>query len=137
MHVPTALIFLIAAAPLPPAPVETLKGHEGAVTALVFSPSGDRLLSVSEDGQALVWDVKSRKIVHRCLHKDEQLFAAAWRPDGKQFATAGEGGVVRVWEVEGNKLVAEYKRHKGPLAALAFSPDGNLLASDQNRIVRM
>ncbi len=129
MSIPVALIFLVAGAPVPAAPVETLKGHEGAITLLVFSPNGDHLLSVAEDGQALVWDVKKREIVHRCPQKDEKLFAAAWRPDGKQFAVAGEGGVVRVWEVGGKNPEAEYKGHKGPVTALAFSPDEKVLAS--------
>lgn len=129
MCITAALLVLIAAAPLPAAPVETLEGHEGVVTALAFSPNGDRLLSVAEDGWALVWDVKTRKIVHRCLQKDEKLYAVAWRPDGAQFATAGESGVVRTWEVGGKKPVAEHKGHIGPVAALAFSPDGKTLVS--------
>src|SRR5439155_14768687 len=35
----------------------TLSGHRGAVQAVSFSPDGKRLLSQSEDGTALVWDV--------------------------------------------------------------------------------
>lgn len=120
---------LLIASELRAAPVATLEGHEGEVTAMAFSPKGDHLLSVGEDGLALVWDVKTQKIVHRSQHKDEKLFAAAWRPDGKQFAVAGEYGVVRVWEVGGKKPVAEYKGHKGPVLSLAFSPNGKFLAS--------
>jgi WD40 repeat protein len=35
----------------------TLAGHRGPIRSLVFSRSGDRLLSASDDGTALVWDV--------------------------------------------------------------------------------
>jgi WD40 repeat protein len=129
MRVSAALLVLVATAQLRAAPGETLDGHEGVVTALAFSPDGDRLISVGEDGRALVWDVKTRKVVHRSVQKDEKLYAVAWRPDGAQFATAGESGVVRVWEVGGDKPVAEHKGHMGPVAALAYSPDGKVLAS--------
>jgi WD40 repeat protein len=39
--------------------VKTLTGHEGPVTALAFA--GGRMLSVSRDGTALVWDVSGVK----------------------------------------------------------------------------
>jgi WD40 repeat protein len=124
-----ALLVLSLTAPVLAGPVRTLEGHEGPVTALAFSPNGDRLLSVAEDGKALVWDVNTGKIVHSCPQRDEKLFAAAWRSDGRCFATAGEGGVVRVWKLGDEKPTAEYRGHKGPVLALAFSPDGKVLAS--------
>jgi WD40 repeat protein len=129
MRILTSLLVLVTVSALRAAPAVTLEGHEEVVTALAFSPKGDRLLSVGEDGWALVWDLKTGKIIHRCLHKDEKLFAVAWHPDGSKFAVAGEGGAVRVWELGGKRPAAEYRGHRGAVAALAFSPDGKLLAS--------
>ena len=34
-----------------------VKAHRGSISALAFSPDGQRLLSASEDATALVWDV--------------------------------------------------------------------------------
>src|SRR5262249_19803623 len=129
VRISAALLVLIATTLLKAAPAEKLEGHESEVTALAFSPKGDRLPSVAEDGRALVWDVKTRKVAHRCPKRDEKLYAVAWRPDGARFAVAGEGGVIRVWAVGGEKPVAVHKGHIGPVTALAFSPDGKVLAS--------
>ena len=36
-----------------------IEAHRGPITALAFSPEGSRLISASEDGTALIWDVRS------------------------------------------------------------------------------
>ncbi len=38
-----------------------VKAHRGEISALAFSPDGQRLLSASEDATALVWDVAALK----------------------------------------------------------------------------
>jgi WD40 repeat protein len=35
-----------------------IEAHRGPITALAFSPDGSRLISASEDGTALIWDVR-------------------------------------------------------------------------------
>ncbi|KAF8834765.1 WD40 repeat-like protein [Paxillus ammoniavirescens] len=37
-------------------PIWPLEGHTGSVTALAFSPGGDRLASGSEDGSIIIWE---------------------------------------------------------------------------------
>ena len=38
-----------------------VKAHRAEISALTFSPDGRRLVSASEDGTALVWDVTARQ----------------------------------------------------------------------------
>lgn len=40
-----------------------LKGHEGGVVSLLFTPDGKQMISGSRDTTALVWDVASRRAV--------------------------------------------------------------------------
>ncbi|WP_296700852.1 AAA family ATPase [Thiocapsa sp. UBA6158] len=43
----------------PPVRIRTLRGHEGRVRRVAFSPSADRLASAGHDGTARVWNLSS------------------------------------------------------------------------------
>lgn len=40
---------------------DTLKGHKADVTGLQFVPGSDTLVSIGEDSQVIVWEIKNRK----------------------------------------------------------------------------
>lgn len=50
-------------------PIAVLRGHEGAVSDLAFSPDGTRLVSVSNDGTGLVWDVAALSRTRRTVDR--------------------------------------------------------------------
>lgn len=65
-----------------------LRGHEGQVEQLRFDPArqgGDRVLSVSVDKTAKVWDVRSGKCASTIDIK-ESGYVACWSPSGKHLA---------------------------------------------------
>ena len=101
----------------------SLRGHTGRVTGLSFDPSGNVLLSTSNDGTARLWrlDGDRRPIEVLVLrgHKDgvgSGVFAA----NGTAVVTAGDDGRVRVWRPRWTVIE---KRLAGA-ASVAFTPDG-------------
>ena len=71
----------------------TVEAHAGDVRSLAFSPDGDRLLSLAEDGPALLWvfDDDLESVPVRC--PVTLPGAAAWSPDGRWVAVGGQGEV--------------------------------------------
>lgn len=93
----------------PLAPMQELKGHEGAVTSLDALPHGlPQLLSGSVDGSVRLWSVESGELIRKLDHGGS-VTAVAVRPDGKRIASAGLDQVARLWDAEKGELVAELK----------------------------
>ncbi|HBL28474.1 MAG TPA: hypothetical protein DD490_16700, partial [Acidobacteria bacterium] len=102
-----------------------------AVTALAFSPSGERLAAGDEYGSVRLWDVASSELTAFELPDEEQprdrrIEAIAFSPDSRWLAYTGRGGTVRVRD-----LVAGRKRLDATLSGgqdLAFHGNRLLVA---------
>ncbi|HEX8199472.1 MAG TPA: WD40 repeat domain-containing protein, partial [Isosphaeraceae bacterium] len=84
-----------------PGPVPT--GHIDTVTCLAFSPDGKSLVSGSNDGRVLIWDVNRRTVVGELAGHNRPVNALAVTPDGRFVLTAGADGVLRIFDFAGRK----------------------------------
>jgi WD40 repeat protein len=100
----------------------SLRGHTGRVTSLSFDPSGNVLLSTSNDATARLWrlDAERRPIEVLVLrgHKDG-VGSGVFASGGNTVVTAGDDARVRVWRPRWTVI-------EKPLAgatSVAFTPD--------------
>ena len=131
--------------------IAELTEHQSLITTVVFSPSGEHLVSGDTDGKLVVWRFQSWEKQHAFIAHARPFRTAAFHPNGKQFATT-DGGSIFLWDVtSGEQLgspsvdstfVALYKggmrqiqrqtqsRNKPSrnLHSITFSPCGTLLA---------
>jgi serine/threonine protein kinase len=98
-------------------------GHKKDVKAALVA--GGRLVTVSADGNAHVWQLQE-KTPARVLNHPRPLTAAALTVDGNLLATGGEDAVVYLWETNGRQL-GNVGRFPSAIHALAFSADGKYL----------
>ncbi|GAA5916680.1 hypothetical protein JCM6882_002264 [Rhodosporidiobolus microsporus] len=80
--------------------IDILAGHEGPVSALAFSPLGDRLVSASWDKSIRVWDVYGRSSAVEPFQLKADALALAFRPDGKEVAVSTLDGQISFWDVQ-------------------------------------
>ena len=79
-----------------PAPVATLEGHEGPVTAVDFLYNGDVLISVSMDGNAMLWDVDTKSHIET-IKTGSPIGVMRSSPNGYLFAVANEDRKLWLW----------------------------------------
>ena len=114
-----------------------LNAHGGAVSAIAFSPDGNRIVSagpvafsplaVNRDWAAIVWDLPT--VAQQALLTGHQALVRAlvYHPDGNEIVTGADDGTLRFWDA--NSGAATSSMNMGaPITALGFSADGAMLA---------
>ncbi|MQM02606.1 hypothetical protein Taro_035374 [Colocasia esculenta] len=104
-----------------------LLGHGGCVNTVHFNPSGDLLLSGSDDEQIIFWNwaAKSKKFAYHSGHS-ENVFQARVMPfsDDRTVITSAADGQVRLGQIAENGDVNTKRlgKHRGRVHKLAIEP---------------
>ena len=110
------------------APVTEVNSQEGMMHFCVdFHPDGQRLLTTSADGTAILCNLHGELLRIFEGHQKE-VYRARFSPDGNMIATASADGTARLWNLEGETLVT-FEDHTDPVAQVSFSPNGELIAT--------
>jgi len=111
------------------ASTDPLTGHEGAVMMGAFTPDGRRVITVSSDLTARMWDVTTGAELRQYAQHTGPLYSLAISADGRTLVTTAQDNTLRAWDVPLNDPVRTFKQHDKPVRGLVISPDGQTLLS--------
>jgi WD40 repeat protein len=115
--------------------VDSLRGHEGTVLNISFSPDSSKVVTACEDGKLRIFSAPGWKLLQTLTGHNGPVHWAEFSPDGKWLVSVGEDKTARVWSVEDGKLQQMLEESKEPLLTVSFSPDGEYLAASSEKVV--
>ncbi len=113
--------------------LRTIRGHDGLVIGIDYSPDGKHLLSFGEDGTLRIWDVATGAVVRTLGEHNANVAAAIYSPDASQVASCNRDGTLRLWDAQSGREVWVVRRPSGTANVLAFSQDGHYIAYGGDR----
>jgi WD40 repeat protein/tRNA A-37 threonylcarbamoyl transferase component Bud32 len=107
----------------------TLRGHEGEVYCVAFSPDGQTLATGGQDRTVKLWQCGSWQVRATLRGHGGSVRALAFSLDGRLLATASEDHTVKLWDPVGGTEQATLLGPADAVLTVAFSPDGKALVA--------
>src|SRR6266480_3576779 len=89
-----------------------------------FSPDRQRVVFVSKDQSAQVWDAATQQAFVKPMQHKGGVLSAQFSPDGQRVVTASGDDTAQVWDATTGDPVGEQMQHQDEVYSGQFSPDG-------------
>ena len=118
-----------------------LKGHQGSVMALDFSPDNRHLASAGADRNAKIWALDAANDappVELAGGHSAAIYKVVFNHLGTQLATGSADGTVRMWNTRSGRELVTLEWHSAAVNDVRFHPTENVIftASDDGTVKR-
>ncbi|MBI4664565.1 MAG: protein kinase [Verrucomicrobia bacterium] len=109
--------------------LRTLRGHRSAISSVVFSQDGQRIVTGSWDGTAKVWVAASGEELFTLKGHTNRVTSLSVSRDGQRIVTGSSDKTAKVWEAASGEELVTLKGHSSAITSVAFSPDGQRIVT--------
>lgn len=105
--------------------------HQVDAKAIALSPDGQWLVSGSEDGSLLAWQLNQNSAPAELLGHQSSILALAITADGAYVASSSRDRSLRLWQLATGQEIQSLEGY-GHIQTLSLSPDGTHLLGASN-----
>ena len=88
-----------------------------------FSPNGRQLVTASEKGAVILWDMKAGRVVRNFAGHAAEVLTVTFSADGERLLTSSSDMLAILWNVRTGKVIRRFKAHTASVTAAVFSAD--------------
>jgi WD40 repeat protein len=104
----------------------------GQLTAVSWSPYGQRIVSGSDDHTLIVWDASTGQPERTLQGHTDEVRAVSWCPDGQRIVSGSDDHTLIVWDASTGQPERTLPGHTYRVTAVSWSPDGQRIVSGSN-----
>ncbi|MCV6638371.1 hypothetical protein [Candidatus Albibeggiatoa sp. nov. NOAA] len=113
------------------------QGH-GILNSISFDITGQKLLTASQDGELLLWDLVTGMSLNYTHHNPTQLMWAGFNSDSRKIVASNVEGSVLVYNTKSTELEHIFNGHKNTIYRAEFSPNGqHIFSVSSDRTVKI
>jgi WD40 repeat protein len=84
--------------------------HGDSVVAAAFDPTGERVVTASDDNTARIWDARTGAPIGKPLQHRDSVNAAAFDPTAERVVTASDDHTARIWDARTGEPIGTRSR---------------------------
>ncbi|ELR96768.1 WD40 repeat domain-containing protein [Gloeocapsa sp. PCC 73106] len=111
--------------------IQTLREHDGTVSAVTFTPDGDIVISGGghNDPTLKFWSVETGKIIQRVRAQRTGVLNLGVSPDGTTLVSTGEDREINIWNLQTGAHLSTFFEHSTSVLTMAISPDSRVMVT--------
>jgi WD40 repeat protein len=110
-------------------PINLIGEGAGNVSAVDWSPDGQKIVIGDSLGDVKVWSVDTVELLLLMKGHQEPVTSVAWSQEGSRLASGDEGGTIFIWDTVTGDVLLERRAHTDWVYDVEWSPIGATLAS--------
>lgn len=114
--------------------LRVLAGHTDAIEQAVFSPDGQRIVTLGWDNTGRLWNAADGSLIAQLKGLGNTPRSADFTADGRLLVTAGDDGGGWLWDGETGAPIRRFKSDRGGVSTVAFSHDGRRVLTGKGEV---
>ncbi|KAL5018363.1 hypothetical protein ScPMuIL_004085 [Solemya velum] len=117
-----------------PNPIVNYDGITKNVTSVGFQEAGKWMYTGSEDGDARLWDIRSRNLqCQKILQVQSPINCMCLHPNQGEVFIGDQAGIISVWDLKSDKSQRLEPEPDSSIQSISIDPTGTIMAAVTNK----